>query len=89
MIAIYKLFLVFFGLILEYNSPIWSPHCTKDIEAIERVQKHLTTNLNGLSNKPHKEHLAILNLPTLECRRSFTDLVLLYKIIHGSSDIKL
>ena len=84
-----KLFSTFVRPILEYNSPIWSPHYAKDIKAIERVQKHFTKNLKGLRNKSYKERLAILNLPTLECRRSFNDLVFLYKIIHGLSDIKL
>ena len=33
-----KLFNTFVHSILEYNSPVWSPHLVKDISAIERVQ---------------------------------------------------
>jgi hypothetical protein len=46
-----KLFTTFVRPILEYNSPIWSPHHAKDIFAIERVQKYFTKNLKGLRNK--------------------------------------
>ena len=31
--------------ILEYNSPIWSPHLSKDVASIERVQQYFTKNL--------------------------------------------
>ena len=84
-----KLCSAFVRPISEYNSPIWSPYFAKDIKAIERVKKNFTKKLKGLRNKPYKEPLAILNLHTLECRRSFNDLVFLYKIIHSLSDIKL
>ena len=49
---------------------------------LERVQKNFTKNLKGLNNKTCKERLAILKLPTLECRRTYEDLVFLYKILH-------
>ena len=84
-----KLFSAFVTPILEYNSPIWSPHFARDFKAIERVQKRLTKNIKGPRNKPYKECLAILDLPSTECRHSFNDLVFLNKIIHGLSDIKL
>ena len=32
-----KLFNCFVRLILEYNSPVWSPHLKQDIKTIERV----------------------------------------------------
>jgi hypothetical protein len=84
-----KLFCTFVRPILEYNSPIWSPHFSKDIQTLERVQKYFTKNLKGMQNKTYKERLAILQLPTLECRRSYNDIVFLYKIIHNLSDINL
>ena len=38
----YNIFLTFARPVLEYNySPNWSPHFAKNINAIERVQKHL------------------------------------------------
>ena len=81
-----KLYTTFVRPILEYNSPIWSPHLNKNILILERVQKYVTKNLKGLSNKTYKERLAILQLHTLECRRNYYDLVFLYKILHGSND---
>ena len=41
-----------------------------------------------MGNKTYKERLAILNLPSLEYRRAFIDLVFLYKIMHGLSNSK-
>ena len=32
-------------LVLDYNSPLWSPHLIKDMKAVERVQKYFTKNL--------------------------------------------
>ena len=61
----------------------------KDVIVIERVQKYFTKNLKGLRDKPYKERLAILKLPTLECRRAYNDLIFLYKIILGLSDTSL
>ena len=84
-----KLFATYVRPILEFNFSIWSPHLAKDIIAIERVQKYFTKNLKGLGNKTFEERLAILNLPSLECRRFFIDLVSLYKIMHCLSDYKL
>ena len=61
----------------------------KDVVVIERVQKYFTENLKGLRDKPYKERLSILKLPTLECRCAYNDLIFLYKIIHGLSDTSL
>ena len=61
----------------------------KDFVTIERVQKYFTRNLKGLRAKPYKERLSILKLPTLESCRAYNDLMFLYKIIHGLSDIYL
>ena len=84
-----KLFSVFVLLVLLYNSPIWLPHFVKDVVVIERIQKYFTKNLKGLHDKPYKERLSILKLPTLESRHVFNDLIFLYKIIHGLSDTSL
>ena len=81
-----KLFSTFVRPLLEYNSPIWSPQFSKDILALEKVQKYFTKNLKGLKNKSYKVRLAILNIPSLECRRAYNDLVYLYKIIQGLCD---
>jgi hypothetical protein len=84
-----KLFNTFVRPILEYNSPVWSPHMAKDITVIERVQKHFTKNLQGLNNLPYMQRLAILKQPTLESRRSRADLIYLFKILSGLVDVNL
>ncbi len=84
-----KLFNTFVRPILEYNSPVWSPHMLKDITAIERVQKFFTKNLRGLRNIPYKQRLIILNQSTLQSRRIRADLIYLFKILHGFVDMNL
>jgi hypothetical protein len=81
-----KLFITYVRPILEYNLPVWSPHFTKDVKTVERVQRYFTRNLKDLSSKTYSEHLTILNLPSLQCRRVYSDLVFLFKIIHGLTD---
>ena len=56
---------------------------------LKKFQKYFFKNLKGLGNKPYKNRLAIPNLPSLECRLAFIELVFLYKIMTGLSDSKL
>ena len=54
--------------IVEYCSPVWSPHLKKDIATLEKVQRRasrfaLGTNANGMS---YEDRLKRLQWPTLE-----------------------
>jgi hypothetical protein len=84
-----NLFNTFVRPILEFNSPVWSPHLIKDVTAIERVQKYFTKNLKGLKNKTYNQRLIILNQPTLQSRRIRADMIYLFKILHGLVDMNL
>ena len=83
------LFNTFVRPIFEYNSPVWSPHLVKDIGAIKRVQKCFTKRLKRLKNVPHTHRLTILNQPTLQSRRSRSDLICLFKILNNFTDANL
>jgi exonuclease III len=84
-----KLFNTFVRPVLEYNSPVWSPHLVKDIAIIERVQKYFTKNLRGLRKIPYLQRLTILGQPTLQSRRTRADLIYLFKILNGYVDNNL
>ena len=72
---------------LEYASNVWSPYYKKDVDLIENVQRKFTKFLPGMFQRPYHERLSLLNLITLEERRIYLDLILLYKILHGLIDI--
>ena len=81
-----KLFNTFVRLILAYNSFVWFPHLVKDTSATERVQKFFIKRLKGLKNVAYSHRLTILNQPTLQSRRSRSDLICLFKILNNFVD---
>lgn len=75
---------------LEFNTCVWSPFLKKDIIRIESVQRHFTRSVFlkcGLPLLSYSKRLKKLNLKSLEERRLFFDLILVYKIVHGMSDL--
>jgi hypothetical protein len=69
--------------LLSYCSSVWSPVQIGEINDIESVQRLFTRRVAGMENKRYKERLKLLNLPSLELRRLWADLLLCFKIIHG------
>jgi hypothetical protein len=55
--------------ILEYASSIWNPYKTKDIEAIENVQRRATKMLPDMKDLTYEERLRKLKLPSLRYMR--------------------
>ena len=45
--------------LLEYNSPVWSPHLLKDINLIERVQHRFTKRLPGMYGMSYNDRLSV------------------------------
>ena len=46
--------------ILEYSSPVWSPHHKYLINKLEQVQKYFTKRIPGLWNQTYHDRLKIL-----------------------------
>jgi ribonuclease P/MRP protein subunit RPP40 len=69
--------------LVSYCSQVWAPYLLADIYALESVQRLFTRRLPGLEKLSYSDRLRRLNLPSLELRRLWADLVLCYKIING------
>ena len=86
-----KLYVTYIRPKCEYNTSVWSPYLLKDIHKIERIQKRFTKIACIKCNIPFKDYqdrLYKIGLKTLQHRRIIIDLILLYKIINGLSDLR-
>lgn len=72
---------------LEYCMSVWRPHLVKDIELLEGVQRRATKIITGFYDLPYEDRLRQLNLTTLETRRIRGDLIEVFKIYHGFTDL--
>ena len=72
--------------IVEYGNPVWAPYLRKNINIIEKIQRHYTKRIIGMGNLDYKQRLCQLRLPSLEFRRVRGDMIEVYKIIHNIYD---
>ena len=85
-----KAFKVYVRPILEYCTSVWTPYLLADIKRIEKVQKYFTRKLCKRARilySSYSHRLMILNMHSLLYRRIFSDLVMVYKIVHNLVDI--
>jgi len=61
-----RAFIVYVRPLLEYASPVWSPHHVGKIMQIESVQRRFTERLPDLKDVLYKERLERLALETQE-----------------------
>ena len=70
---------------LEYCVSIWYPLLKKDEELIENVLRRATKLIPGLYDKPYKERLAAIKVPSMRYRRMRSDMILVYKTLCGGN----
>ena len=70
---------------LEYCVSIWYPLLKKDEELIENVLRRATKLIPGLYDKPYKERLAAIKVPSMRYHRIRSDIILAYKILRGGN----
>ena len=70
---------------LEYCVSIWYPLLKKDEELIENLLHQATKIISGLYDKPYKECLAAIKVPSMRYHRMRDDRKLVYKILHGDN----
>jgi len=75
--------------VLEYCSPVWSPHHCYLIDRIENVQRYFTKRIPGMRHKSYSDRLLALRLQSLKVRRVIYDLTLCYQIIDSHIDTSL
>jgi len=71
---------------IEFVNSVWCPYKLGDIKEIEKVQKRATKLIIKLKNKPCRDILFHLNLPTLKYRCLRGDMIEIFKVTHNIYD---
>jgi hypothetical protein len=83
--------------IIDFGSPIWSPHLLSLVKKIEKLQRHFTRTVffrcfsrecRDCGLPSYADRLTRLNLLPLVTRRAVADLVLAFKIIKGLTTLR-
>ena len=71
---------------MEYGDAAWHPYKRKHIDKLEKVQRHFTKRITGMTDKKYAQRLNILKLPSLEFRQFRGDMIEVYKLTHDIYD---
>jgi len=74
---------------LEFCTAAWSPHYAKDTLLIEKVKRRFTRMVPRLKNAAYEDRLKELKLWSLQDRCIRSDLIEVFKIIHGLLSLSL
>ena len=74
---------------LEYCVQFWSPYYRKDMKKLKKIQRRVTRMIPRLRNKAYEERLEELNLFSLTKRRMGGDLIEVFKIFEGYSNLNV
>ena len=69
--------------ILEYSSPLWSPHRVQDIAKLESVQRRYTSKMTAIQHLNYGDRLKHLKLMSLQRRRERYQIIYVWKILNG------
>lgn len=72
---------------MEYCTAVWSPYYVKDKELIEKIQHRFTKMIIEVKHLSYADRLRKLDLWSLEERRNRSDLIEVYKMLHGLTSI--
>ena len=72
---------------LEYANTVWNPHKSKDVIAIENVQRRATKMIPTLNKMAYQDRLKKLKLPTLVYRRARGDMIELFKELNAVNKV--
>ena len=68
--------------IIDYCSPIWSPHPTNygQIDRLEQVLRNFTKKVDNLEALPYRERLKVMKLSSIQRRHERYKILYIYKI---------
>ena len=82
-----KAFTTYVRPLLEYCTPVWSPHLKKFIHMIENVQRRFTKRIGGISHLTYPARLQFLGLEVLQERRLKFDLIMCHKVMYNFVEV--
>jgi ribonuclease P/MRP protein subunit RPP40 len=71
---------------LMFCASSWAPCLLRDIDVIEKVQRRYTKTIHGLHDLPYDKRLQELGALTLVNRRTYADMTLVFKCLHGMTN---